>query len=485
MATLPAKMARTPVTKAKFFTSTINKKKDETKEKKKNPDLEEKLSVADLSGISVIKTSPPPKRKVFFGDRHAEALKIKDEKVLRSAVSDLEKKVCRLETLNSAANIKINTLNTQLQEKDRYIRDLELRLPRVLQDISKGIGGRDGSGRTRREVQESMRRNHKLNAKMKELECELGWKEKEKEGLRAACDLLRAKCKERDQHFRERVAIFNEERNQLTDQLMSMEHIKEENLLLESQCKSLSKINRYLQEKLNAGQQEMNEKLSQVRSENTFLYSEISSQYDELLQTEEEIKELERIIVDIFRKYQELRPDNTKHIPHAEIYPEHAKLYSEHDDLYPEHAELNPEQAELYPEHAELHYEHTEPFPEHGELHHIKLGINLNEKERNLNNTWPMVGDQVHDMYEHEDLEMFYLNHYSLHLPRENILFETDEDWDESFERSEDDSGREDEGFEDSLDKSMFCSRVENLDLKLELLLNRLNSTTSIVQEKQ
>jgi len=83
MATLPAKMARTPVTKAKFFTSTINKKKHDTKEKKKNPDLEEKMSVADLSGISVIKTSPPPKRKVFFGDRHAEALKIKDEKVLR------------------------------------------------------------------------------------------------------------------------------------------------------------------------------------------------------------------------------------------------------------------------------------------------------------------------------------------------------------------------------------------------------------------
>ena len=37
---------------------------------------------------------------------------------------------------------------------------------------------------------------------MKEFECELGRKEKEKEGLRAACDLLRAKCKEKDQHFR-------------------------------------------------------------------------------------------------------------------------------------------------------------------------------------------------------------------------------------------------------------------------------------------
>ena len=54
-----------------------------------------------------------------------------------------------------------------------------------------------------------------------------------------------------------------------------------------------------------------------------------------------------------------------------------------------------------------------------------------------------MVGDQVHDMYEHEDLEMFYLNHYSLHLPRENILCETDEDWDESFERSDGDSGNQ------------------------------------------
>jgi len=37
---------------------------------------------------------------------------------------------------------------------------------------------------------------------MKEFGCELGRKEKEKEGLRAACDLLRAKCKEKDQHFR-------------------------------------------------------------------------------------------------------------------------------------------------------------------------------------------------------------------------------------------------------------------------------------------
>ena len=47
----------------------------------------------------------------------------------------------------------------------------------------------------------------------------------------------------------------------------------------------------------------------------------------------------------------------------------------------------------------------------------------------------------VRDMYEHEDLEMIYLNHYSLHLPRENLLCGTDEDWDESFERNEDDSG--------------------------------------------
>ena len=37
---------------------------------------------------------------------------------------------------------------------------------------------------------------------MKELECELGRKEKEKEGLRAANDLLRAECKEKDQRFR-------------------------------------------------------------------------------------------------------------------------------------------------------------------------------------------------------------------------------------------------------------------------------------------
>ena len=80
----PPKMARTPVTKAKFFTSTINKKKDKIFHKKKNPgQLEENLSVADLSGISEIKTSPPPNRKVVFDDRRAVALKIKDEKVLR------------------------------------------------------------------------------------------------------------------------------------------------------------------------------------------------------------------------------------------------------------------------------------------------------------------------------------------------------------------------------------------------------------------
>ena len=38
--------------------------------------------------------------------------------------------------------------------------------------------------------------------------------------------------------------------------------------------------------------------------------------------------------------------------------------------------------------------------------------------------------------------------------------------------------GREDEGFEDSLDKSMFCSRVENLDLKLGQYLSLLIYTT-------
>ena len=82
----PSKMSRTPNTKAKFVTSTMNKKKVSIPYKTKRPETEEILAVADLSGICFIQSSPapPPKRKVLFDDkRAAEALKIKGEKLLR------------------------------------------------------------------------------------------------------------------------------------------------------------------------------------------------------------------------------------------------------------------------------------------------------------------------------------------------------------------------------------------------------------------
>jgi len=114
--------------------------------------------------------------------KKAVSLKLKQDKQLRLQIVELENRLKRAENDTVSCKARVNSLKTQIQEKDRHIRDLELKLPRVLADISRSVGTNAVLTRNNtKNVRESMKRNNQLNLKVRELEQELRLKEKGEE----------------------------------------------------------------------------------------------------------------------------------------------------------------------------------------------------------------------------------------------------------------------------------------------------------------
>jgi len=254
-------------------------------------------NIGDISGISPIKPNKlSPRRKVLQGGRK-ETKKLDAERKLRAQVSGLESRIRRLETENGAATLKINTLNSQIKEKDRHIHDLELRLPRVLADISRGLGAKEVRKTTfNRGFQDSMRRNHFLNLKIKELErnesehllAEEIWKEEREK--------LKSDLKTKEKTLKE----ASEARNLSEEKLLTTLGEKAD---ISNLCHRLTEQNSVLQEGLQA-KDRASPAFINLQQENEFLYGEINTHYDELLRTEEELNQLESIVLSIIRSQQ-------------------------------------------------------------------------------------------------------------------------------------------------------------------------------------
>jgi predicted nucleic acid-binding Zn-ribbon protein len=358
----------------------------------------------DLTGISPIK-SPASKRRVNFEKTNRCAQ--------NSRLKDLEAKVRRYESECRSQKSRIHSLNQQLQEKDRVIRNLEHKLPQVLADVSRGIHHtREAAGRKHslKEVRDAMYRNHILNQKIKELERKL---ESQKEScLQIENERLRTELKLKDKIIRQSSVDLSDTRRQV-DSLEA--HIAR------------------LDQDLNCGQYQ----LADLRTENDYLYNEIKVQYNALIQTEEDLKSLEEV-VDKLRRL----------IPSGKM------------DLL-----------------APSGYENKDTSG---------LNTSSGRKRRRWNNTWPqnlVIASPL--LKEIEDCELVGEFSYEAHEDMDNTSgdkensckYSCKSDGTEYVEKTSDWSSSDE--FENSHDKSEFCTRLEDLDFKLEVMLNKLNSTVN------
>lgn len=451
----------TPLQPSKFSTSTTNKKRKNNIEAKAKPATGRRHKgaadkIGDLSGISPIKGPPvngatPAKtsrRKVVFEERNADKLSSRNEKVLRNKIGDLEAKLRRAENEISTAKARINSLRADIQEKDRHIRDLELRLPRVLKDISKGLGTKDTlTRRNNKEVKESMKRNHQLSQRIKELENKLEKKNGgEERRLKEENLRLKNECNEKERLLKENV------RENLT-KTREINRAMDAQAVLKAQCQQYKTNFHYIQGQLSQIEMEYKDKLSKASEENNYLYKEISDHYEELLKTEEDLKEMEKVIKKIISVCPEYETKVREAIEEKPFSPWVFNTISRIVNLtWPAAIPVNMEQSNL-----------LEPL----------LGVSGADEADNLldlgfaggNSKSGSCGSSCCRCGSCSSKGSSIVEHNDSDEPNEAALIELD--------CSEDLIQ-----FEDSKEETMFYSRVENLDLQLEILLNRLNSTT-------
>lgn len=378
----------------------------------------------DISGISPIK-SPASRRRVNFEKRNRAAP--------NSRLPNLDAKVRRYETESRSQKSRIQSLTQQLQEKDKIIRNLENKLPKVLADISRGFTNSREGGRksSLKEVRDAMHRNHILNQKIKDLERQLEFKEES--AVHAENERLRMEIKSKDKLIRQN--CFD-----LIDARRRTSGLEDDILQLHSN--------------LAVYQQE----IAAMRTENQYLYNEIKIHYNSLIETEQDIHSLQQIVDDLSRR-----------LPVAISSQETSQGSS--DKREDEEKDLESDSSSV-------------------------------RKRRRWNNTWPRIlivaspclkdidsipfGENcVLEVAESQNLMDFDLDGKNfadedlMDLSEGEISFNGDDsirsDGDDELEKTSDWSSSEE--FEDSQDKSQFCERLEDLDFKLEILMNKLNST--------
>jgi len=416
------------------LTSTTNKKKANIL-KRLDTKCKDKVD-ADLSGISPIKSPPASKRRVNF------------EKTTKppsnSRLKDMEAKCRRYESEARSQRSRIHSLTQQLQEKDKIIRNLEHKLPQVLADVSRGIHHtREAAGKKKsmRDVREAMNRNHILNQKIKELEQKL---ESQKESvLQIENERLRTEIKSKDKVIRQNSTELVETRQRVNG--------------LEDDIS-----------RLHGNYFTWQKELISMRNENDYLYDEIRVQYNNLIQTEEELNSIDQIVDGLKSLITGGRPeiqetpacngaktDNDSQDTSG-LQNFSGKKRRRWNNTWPLNFSiasplLKESEDELDTRHLlELVDEQFSSDEAEGD---VDENLIFNQGEEEVDN----------DIFDNEENE----NSWEDELHQENSDVEKTSDWSSSDE------------FENSAEKSQFCSRMEELDLKLEFMLNKLNSTAN------
>jgi len=527
-------MTASPRTKSILVTSTVSKKNKIKNKIHHHPTKcrqNQDDSAADLSGISPIK-SPKPKRKVDFTKMKPKYVTKKEENIsdLKKRLNELESKIKRMENEARGHKSKIQTLNQQIQDKDAIIRNLEHKLPKVLADVSRSdnnqqilpnwsikddtnppispfvcqsaaLEDNNNSRQTARrkwrnrfrgfhtqqdlkkvswkERRDAMNRNHQLSLKNKELERQLSAKIEDLNKISTDHQRLVEDNKVKDKIMRQRGAELEAERNHVARLEVEFTNLK-------------------LQLSLS---QDWSEEIVRLQNENKYLYNEIRLQYDTLIDTEQDLKQAEKFVTEVISKFGSsfgLNSSTSKHTP-CNTSPSKSNVFkngnytwppitrrkwnlpqSQGEDCVPKFdfealAKLS-EEGDTSQCHDQLHDDTdlvTKVKNEVLDQSDIECSPfqNFDDSESNLRvpDDYFSQSDKFIDdehIEELHDESLFPVDIISNVEVNDDVSHHTnDSDWSSSNE------------FENSLEKSIFCNRMEHLDFKLDILLNKLNNT--------
>jgi len=477
-------MTASPRTKSILVTSTVSKKNKIKNKIQHHPTKcrqNQDDSAADLSGISPIK-SPKPKRKVDFTKMKPKYVTKKEENIsdLKKRLNELESKIKRMENEARGHKSKIQTLNQQIQDKDAIIRNLEHKLPKVLADVSRGFHTQQDLKKVSwKERRDAMNRNHQLSLKNKELERQLSAKIEDLNKISTDHQRLVEDNKVKDKIMRQRGAELEAERNHVARLEVEFTNLK-------------------LQLSLS---QDWSEEIVRLQNENKYLYNEIRLQYDTLIDTEQDLKQAEKFVTEVISKFGSsfgLNSSTSKHTP-CNTSPSKSNVFkngnytwppitrrkwnlpqSQGEDCVPKFdfealAKLS-EEGDTSQCHDQLHDDTdlvTKVKNEVLDQSDIECSPfqNFDDSESNLRvpDDYFSQSDKFIDdehIEELHDESLFPVDIISNVEVNDDVSHHTnDSDWSSSNE------------FENSLEKSIFCNRMEHLDFKLDILLNKLNNT--------
>jgi len=477
-------MTASPRTKSILVTSTVSKKNKIKNKIHHHPTKcrqNQDDSAADLSGISPIK-SPKPKRKVDFTKMKPKYVTKKEENIsdLKKRLNELESKIKRMENEARGHKSKIQTLNQQIQDKDAIIRNLEHKLPKVLADVSRGFHTQQDLKKVSwKERRDAMNRNHQLSLKNKELERQLSAKIEDLNKISTDHQRLVEDNKVKDKIMRQRGAELEAERNHVARLEVEFTNLK-------------------LQLSLS---QDWSEEIVRLQNENKYLYNEIRLQYDTLIDTEQDLKQAEKFVTEVISKFGSsfgLNSSTSKHTP-CNTSPSKSNVFkngnytwppitrrkwnlpqSQGEDCVPKFdfealAKLS-EEGDTSQCHDQLHDDTdlvTKVKKEVLDQSDIECSPfqNFDDSESNLRvpDDYFSQSDKFIDdehIEELHDESLFPVDIISNVEVNDDVSHHTnDSDWSSSNE------------FENSLEKSIFCNRMEHLDFKLDILLNKLNNT--------
>ena len=130
----------------------------------------------------------------------------------KSKLDDLESQLKKKNSEMLSLSRKVNTLQKTIGEKDKVIRDLEIKFPKMLAEIKKGFSEDENKKKVSKELKETIKRNRQLSGAQRQTEDQLKVKDEK----------LKYVIKARDKAF-EDLKLKEKESKDFLERLVSLE----------------------------------------------------------------------------------------------------------------------------------------------------------------------------------------------------------------------------------------------------------------------
>ena len=266
--------------------------------------------------------------------RSAVERNLKNKERIESYETQLRKKDSEILTLNR----KLNNLQKTITDKEKTIKGLELKFPRMISELKQGLMDEK---RANVEMKDVLKKYKQVNGDKKQMEDQLKLKDEKLKELRLTKKKLTEELKSKEEeltNFRSRLSALEEKVPKLLDEIHYKDQemqSKDQDLIryeetvdfleqrLEAQLedqRTQEKLIDDLKRRLNECCEEIDSKENEInvlRASNHDLYEELQEQYDALEKTDQETKNYLQIIDSIREKIDVDAGNNMEKLHHS------------------------------------------------------------------------------------------------------------------------------------------------------------------------